>query len=96
MLKNKKGFTLIEILAAVMILGILTAIAIVSVTKIIEKAKKEHYITVENNVISSAQSYAQQNRSVLPKAIGQTTKVKLKILTENKYINEVLDYSKNR
>ena len=40
MLKNKKGFTLIEILAAVTILGILTAVAVVSVTKIIEKANE--------------------------------------------------------
>ena len=96
MLKNKKGFTLIEILAAVTILGILTAVAVVSVTKIIEKAKKEHYVTLENNVVSAAQSYAQQNRSVLPKTVGQKTKIQLKTLTDDKYINEVLDYSKSQ
>ena len=42
---HKKGFTLIEILAAITILGILMGIAIVSVTKIIEDGKKEHYDT---------------------------------------------------
>lgn len=35
MLKNRKGFTLIEILAAITILGILMGIAIVSITKVI-------------------------------------------------------------
>ena len=41
MRKNKKGFTLIEILAAVTILGILSIVAIVSVNKVIQKSKSK-------------------------------------------------------
>ena len=41
---NKKAFTLIELLAVIVILGILMIIAIPSVTKYINKAKKEAYI----------------------------------------------------
>lgn len=46
---NKKGFTLIELLAVIVILGILMLIAIPSVTKYIDKSKKETYI---NNAYS--------------------------------------------
>ena len=78
-IKNKKisqrGFTLIEILAAITILGILTAIAVVSVTKIIENGKEKHYTTAEENLSLAGQSYVQQNRGDLPKAIGQKKKV---------------------
>lgn len=41
---NKRGFTLIELLAVIVILGILMLIAIPSVTKYIDKSKKETYI----------------------------------------------------
>ena len=95
MLKNKKGFTLIEILAAITILGILTGIAVVSVTKIIQNGKEEHYNTAEENLTLAGQSYAQQNRDVLPKAIGQKTKVSLQTLVDSNYIQPIKDYSDN-
>ena len=95
MIKNKKGFTLIEILAAITILGILTGIAVVSVTKIIENGKKKHYLTAEENMKLAGQSFAQQNRSNLPKAIGQKTKISMKKLIDKNYIQTIKDYSEN-
>ena len=92
---NKNGFTLIEILAAITILGILTGIAVVSVTKIIEKGKEKHYITAEANLSLAGQSYVQQNREALPKAIGQKTKIQLKKLVDSNYIQLIKDYSEN-
>ena len=41
--KNQKGFTMVELLAAVAILGLLSAIAIVGVGKILDNANKKHY-----------------------------------------------------
>lgn len=52
---NQKGFTLIELLAVIVILGILMLIAIPSVTKYIDKSKKEAYI-------NNAQSYIEAVR----------------------------------
>ena len=95
MRKNKKGFTLIEILAAVTILGVLSIVAVVSVNKIIQKAKQNHYITAEDNLEMAGQSYVQQNRYALPKAIGQKKKIPLKILVEKNYIEPIKDYSDN-
>ena len=82
MRKNKKGFTLIEILAAVTILGVLSIVAVVSVNRIIQKAKQNHYITAEDNLEMAGQSYVQQNRNALPKAIGQKKQIPLKTLVE--------------
>ena len=91
----KNGFTLIEILAAITILGILMGIAIISVTNIIEDGKKEHYDTAEENLSLAGQSYVQQNRGDLPKAVGQKKKISLKTLVENRYIQPIKDYSDN-
>lgn len=40
MLRNEKGLTLIELLAVVVILGIIAAIAVPSIGKIIDNSKK--------------------------------------------------------
>ncbi len=96
MKNNKKGFTLVEILAAVTILGIISVIAIVSVTNVIEKAKVKHYTTAEEQLRLAGQSYAQQNRAALPKAIGQKTKIPLKVLVNTNYIEPIKDYSDNK
>ena len=95
-MKNKnRGFTLIEILAAVTILGIISVVAAISVNKIIQNAKAEHYNAAENELKISGQSYVQQNRSMLPKTVGQKTKIPLKTLVENNYIKQIKDYNDN-
>ena len=93
MKKNKRGFTLIEILAAITILGIITGIAYVSISNIIGKGKQEHYKTAEDSMTLAGQTYAQTNRDVLPKAVGQKTKVYLSTLVEKKYIQPISDYN---
>ena len=93
--RNKNGFTLIEIIAAVTILGIVSAIGIVSVNSIIQKGKAEHYKTTEKNIRLTAESYAQTNRSYLPKNIGEMRKITLRTLVEDNYIEEVKDYYDN-
>ncbi len=95
MKKKQKGFTLVEILAAVTILGILSVIAIVSVNSIIQSSKEKHYTTAESQLKLAGQSYTQQNRSALPKAIGQKTKVSLESLVDSNYIEPIKDYSEN-
>lgn len=94
-MSNKKGFTLIEILAAVTILGILSIVAVVSVNKIIQKSKMNYYTTAEKNLEMAGQSYVQQNRSKLPKAIGQKVKISLSTLVNKNYIEPIKDYNDN-
>ncbi len=54
---NRKGFTLIEILAVVVILGVLAAIIVPSVNSLITKNKADSYQKLKNNIIIAAKNY---------------------------------------
>ena len=92
MKNNKKGFTLVEIIGVVAILGIVAVIGLVSVNSIIQKGKNEHYTTAEKNLKVTAESYAQANREYLPKNVGEMTKVKLRTLVDDNYMEPIKDY----
>ena len=87
--KNEKGFSLVELLAVVVILGLLSAVAIIGVNSIIKNTEKKHYDTQRNTLKMAAQSYTQDNRSSLPKTIGSSTEITLKTLQEKKYVDEI-------
>ena len=89
---NKKGFTLVEIIGVVAILGIVSVVGLVSVNSIIQKGKQEHYVAAEKNLKITAESYAQANREYLPKNVGEMTKVKLRTLVDNNYMEPIKDY----
>ena len=92
MKKNKgfkfKGFTFIELLAAVTILGIISVIAISGVSRILERSHDEYYKNQEKNLILAAQSYMNNNKNKLPKIIGKKTKVTAKTLKEANYLKK--------
>ena len=92
--KNELGFTMVELLAAITILGLLMAVAIGAVSWILDLNQKRYYSTLEKNVALAAESYYADHRASLPKAVGQSRKLLLKTLVERKYLPDVLDYSK--
>lgn len=59
---NKKGFTLIEMLAVVIILSTLMAIMVPSVNYLIEKNKENNYNDVKNSILSAAKMYVSDYR----------------------------------
>ena len=87
-MKNNKGFTFVEILAAVTILGILSVIAISGVSRILERSHNEYYKNQEKNLVLAAQSYMNNNKSKMPKVIGKKTKVTAKTLKEANYLKK--------
>ena len=91
---KNKGFSLVEILAAIVILGLLSTIAIVSVNYILQKAEKEYYKSQKDEIILAAKSYTQDNRNSLPKRVGMRTEITLKTLQDKKYIGKVVDRHK--
>ncbi|WP_379969046.1 type IV pilin protein [Ectobacillus sp. sgz5001026] len=60
-LKNEKGLTLVELLAVIVILGIVAAIAIPSIGSIIQKSKEDGVKADAITVINSAKTYVAAN-----------------------------------
>ena len=87
-MKNK-GFTMVELLATVTILGILSVTAVTSVNFLINKGKKNFTTSQRNNLISAAKSYYQANRSKLPKDIGTSKSVSYGELKNKKFIGKM-------
>ena len=99
MKKNKKkvkGFSLVELLAVITILGILTLISVISIQRIIVKAREEYYNALERNMIMSAESYITNHNELKPKVEGESRDITLETLKNNKYIDEVIDYYKEK
>lgn len=58
--KNRKGFTLIELLAVIVILAIILLIAVPQVTKIINKATADSFISSYKMVLKQMDIYAME------------------------------------
>ena len=91
---NKRGFTMVELLATIVIIGILGTVGVVGVTKSIKSAKDRYYVAQNKLFISAAQTYFTDNKSRLPMKSGTTKKVTLKTLNDENYIEKMVDYSK--
>lgn len=91
---KNKGFSLIEILAAITIIGILSSVAIISVNHMLARIEREYYETQKKQIILAAKSYTQDNRNFLPKRVGVRKEVTLATLQNKKYIGKVVDRHK--
>ena len=97
MFKNNKGFSMVELLAVIVILGVVSTVGIAAVVRLVNYSRENYYKVQNKNLIMAAQAYANDERSILPKEIGGISKVYLKDLTEKKYIKEdILDQSKRK
>lgn len=65
MKKNNKGFTLIEVLGAVVILGILGTIAIVGTIKYLNKSREKSYMMMSQSIYEAAQNCIIDNKCKL-------------------------------
>lgn len=60
-IKNEKGLTLIELLAVIVILGIIAAIAVPAIGNIIENSRSKAVIADATNILNGAQMYFTDN-----------------------------------
>ena len=90
---NKKGYTLIEIIGAVIILGIIAIIAVATFTRNLRGFRDDYYAQEENSLKEAGREFFSDNRNLRPNELLEGQKVTLEILESRKYINEVVDYN---
>ena len=87
---NKKGFTLVELLATIAIIGILMGISISAVSRYINKAKLETEDDMTETVKKTTISYLQENKNLVPKEDGSYTDIYVTELYNNNLLTEKL------
>ena len=90
-MKNKKGFTMVELLATLTIIVVLTTLAIIGVSGVRKRLENSYYRRVEKLVVSAGMEYYNDHKSSRPFRIGESRKVSLFTLVDEDYIEEVKD-----
>ncbi len=70
---NKKGFTLVELMAVIVIISIIALVGVTSITGVRKQMDKKLFEEKLNSAISSAEKWGEDNKDMLPttKTIGQ-------------------------
>ncbi|MGI6324961.1 MAG: prepilin-type N-terminal cleavage/methylation domain-containing protein [Bacilli bacterium] len=94
--KNKKrhlknAFTLIEIVAVIVIIGMFLTIMMPVVSRTILSSRLKFYDNQENTVLLSARNYFSEDRNKLPKDLGEKKTVTVSTLIQEGYINSIID-----
>lgn len=94
--KNNRAFTLVEILAVIVIIGILSGTAVVGVSKNITKSHEEFCTSQADMLTIAGKDYYNDHLTLLPISIGKEDCVTLETLIKDKYLkeNEMKDYNK--
>ncbi|WP_171050895.1 type II secretion system protein [Bacillus sp. BHET2] len=87
MTENEKGYTLVELLAVIVIMGIIAVIAVLAINNIIEKSKKQAFVANALTMKSSAQYFA-KDAMLQEKVINKIT---YKELIDAHLIEPILD-----
>ena len=92
-MKREKGFTLIEVIAVIVILGLIVLIAIPFFQGSLTTFRDDYYDNLETSVTNSAKEFFKDNKLYLPNRYLDTQKIDLNALNEGKYLKDVRDYN---
>ncbi len=87
-MKKRNGFTIVELLAVIVLLAIIMMIAVPSITGMIERAGDTYYSSLEEIIAISGKEYFAENRSLLPKTQGAKERVDIAQLVTQKKIEQ--------
>lgn len=90
---NRKGFTLIELMATIALLAIIVVIAIPAVNSVISKNKKNNCQIFKDNIIRAGELYVSDNKYNLEwkkYSKGTYVQINTSVLYTEKYLNTKL------
>ena len=87
---NKKGFTLVELLAVIVIIALLSSIAALSYTAFVNSTRDRVYKTYEDTMKASAEMYLIDNPNMIPSINGNA-----KLYLNDLLINNDIESIKN-
>ena len=85
---NKKGFTLVELLAVIVILSIITLLLYPIFTSIIKDSKKEITKTNVNEILNAAYNWSLDNSTLLPTEVNDSINVNIETLKTSGYLKK--------
>jgi len=94
-MKNKKGFTLVEIIGVVVILGIVLGLVSIAYVSINNHIKTTYYKEIETVLLQTAGEYYTYNQGEAPEVFGNNAEVSIATLVNGQYIEEVTDRNGN-
>lgn len=79
-MKNKRGFTLIELVAVVALLSIVGLVVVISVNKQLDNQEKRKYEIYRESILEAAELYVEPRRNMFPELskLGDSTYVTAK------------------
>ena len=92
---KSKGFTLVELLAVIVVLAIILAVAIPQILKLVEKSKKDAFNVSESMLVKAARDYAALGELELPKVVDGKVVLNYTTLTGKNKINQIFDPKTN-
>ena len=92
---NKKGFTLVELLAVIVILAVVITVAVPAFNKYILQSEKQYYNSLEKSVKTSGMEYFNENSVFFPKEVGEYAVVNKDELKGSGIIENITDSEGN-
>ncbi len=87
---NKKAYTIVELLASIVILGLLATLAYMGVSKYFNKALDTTYKNFEENIKTAATNYLLDNSNYIPKKNGSLVIDASKLICDG-YLDDLED-----
>lgn len=87
---NNKGFTLVEVIAVVVIISVLTMLLAPNIIDLLNRGKENSYDDLEKSFVSAAEQYVTDNRYNISVSGSNVTRIGNYAITGNKITIEIL------